>query len=242
MAYETLASFYDALMDQEQQTVRARRYLVMLKENNIHPGERVLDLACGTGALSVPLAKAGYRVIASDLSQPMLTQARQSYHGSGIIWMQQDLREFSASGAGAICVACDGLNYLASADELKQFFLRAYKALRPGGILLFDLTTPSRLDAMAGQVYALDQDDVAYLWFNHKEEETLVMELTFFLKQKNGLFLRQEEEHRQRSYSREFIVGGLKSAGFGEAFFWNGSTEEPAGEDSIRWQILAKKA
>ena len=242
MAYEVLASYYDALMDKEQQAARANRYLALLRQSGIRPGERVLDLACGTGALSVPLARAGYRVVASDLSQEMLTQARQVYHGSGIIWMQQDLREFSASGAGAVCVACDGLNYLSGPDELNAFLLRAYGALRPGGVLLFDLTTPSRLDAMDGQVYALDQDEVAYLWFNRKKGDALVMELTFFLRQPNGLFLRQEEEHRQRAFDRELLAKGLRNAGFGEVSFWRESTEEAAGEDDLRWQVLAKKA
>ena len=38
------------------------------------PGERALDVAAGTGAVSVPLARAGARVLALDLSAPMLAE------------------------------------------------------------------------------------------------------------------------------------------------------------------------
>src|SRR5215204_4182139 len=55
----------------------------------VQPGERALDAAAGTGAVSVPLAAAGARVVAVDLSGPMLAQLRapaRGAPGAGPVW------------------------------------------------------------------------------------------------------------------------------------------------------------
>ena len=242
MPYEAMAPVYDALMDPEERRQRSLRTLAFLRAANIRPGEPVLDLACGTGALSVPLAKAGYRVVASDLCEEMLTVARSRYRGSGIVWVCQDLRFFTAPHpVGAISCGCDGLNYVTEPEELNRFFLRAHQALRPGGVLVFDLATPHKLDSMNGQFYGLDQDDLAYLWSNRAEAGVTVMELTFFLRQPNGLFLRKEERHRQRGHGHEALCRGLQEAGFADVESFSGLTEAPGRPEDLRWQFVARK-
>ncbi|MBQ1188434.1 MAG: methyltransferase domain-containing protein [Peptococcaceae bacterium] len=76
MAYETLAVMYDALMDDVDYEAWADYIDRMLKKHGC-PGKRLLDLGCGTGSISIPLAQKGYQVTGVDLSEEMLAVARE---------------------------------------------------------------------------------------------------------------------------------------------------------------------
>ena len=76
MAYEALASAYDALTYDIAYDDALRFMQQLLADAGLHP-ETVVDLACGTGSLSVRLAAQGYRVYGVDLSEEMLTQAAE---------------------------------------------------------------------------------------------------------------------------------------------------------------------
>ena len=55
-----------------------------LRLADIHPGETVFDMGCGTGALAVPLGKAGHKVVAADFSQGMLDIMQQDLDAAGV--------------------------------------------------------------------------------------------------------------------------------------------------------------
>ena len=59
-------------------------------------GGSVLELACGTGAIAIPLARAGCDITGLDLSEPMLTEARRKALAAGvqIAWHRGDIRDF----------------------------------------------------------------------------------------------------------------------------------------------------
>ena len=50
----------------------------------VQPGELVVDLGCGTGQLSLPLAERGGRVLAVDVSQDMVDRLEEAASGRGI--------------------------------------------------------------------------------------------------------------------------------------------------------------
>lgn len=57
-----------------QHSTYARDFLALA---DVQPGERVLDMGCGTGALTTPLARAGYEVVAADFARGMLDVLQQ---------------------------------------------------------------------------------------------------------------------------------------------------------------------
>src|SRR5215472_15701174 len=57
------------------------------------PGERVLDLGCGTGHLTAQIAAAGAEVVGLDLSPAMIDQARQAY--PALRFVAGDARDFA---------------------------------------------------------------------------------------------------------------------------------------------------
>jgi demethylmenaquinone methyltransferase/2-methoxy-6-polyprenyl-1,4-benzoquinol methylase len=108
----------------------------------VEPGERVLDLGCGTGALAVLLARRGAEVSGIDISPPMLSQAARRVREEGL----EDrvaLRELGAvdldtafPDASFDVVASTLVFSELSADEIEYTLAECRRILRPGGQLL----------------------------------------------------------------------------------------------------------
>jgi SAM-dependent methyltransferase len=96
-------------------------------------GDPVLELACGTGRIAVPLAQQGFQVTGLDISEPMLSQARQKAAtlGVSVDWIQADMRSFSLSRRFAlIFIAFNSISHLHDRESLEAFFscIRAHLA------------------------------------------------------------------------------------------------------------------
>jgi len=110
------------------------------------PKQRVLDLACGTGRLTIPLAESGATVIGADLSEIMLARARLAAdeRGAAIIFRQLDLRDFNLGESfDAVVIAANSLMHLQSSEDFARAFSAIHRHLVPGGRLVFDVFVPS---------------------------------------------------------------------------------------------------
>ena len=108
----------------------------------------VLDLCCGTGLMTVALARLGYEVTGVDASAPMLARARRRA-GPGTALLQQTLPDLAVDGVfdAAVCTF-DGLNYL-TLEDFGATLAAVGGRLRPGGWLAFDLHTDAMLAFVA---------------------------------------------------------------------------------------------
>ena len=96
----------------------------------------IVDLACGTGTMSILLAQQGYNVIGVDNSEDMLFVAREKSRKQGlqIPFICQDMQELELHRpADAVLILCDGVNYIIDRDELRKVMLSIYKVLKSGG-------------------------------------------------------------------------------------------------------------
>jgi SAM-dependent methyltransferase len=103
----------------------------------------ILDLACGTGALTARMSGVAATVVGLDASEPMLAQARDRCSAlSGVELIRDDFRSFRLGRHfdAAVC-ACDSLNYLADVNEMAWVFRSVAQHLRPGGLFVFDTIT-----------------------------------------------------------------------------------------------------
>jgi ubiquinone/menaquinone biosynthesis C-methylase UbiE len=59
-------------------------------------GEPVLELACGTGRITIPLAEKGIKITGLDISKSMLSQAKKNSKEKGVDveWVKADCRDF----------------------------------------------------------------------------------------------------------------------------------------------------
>jgi len=106
----------------------------------------VLELACGTGQLAVPIAATGITVAGLDRSAAMLdvARARAAAAGVSIDLVEGDMRGFDLGRRFALVfVARNSLLHLTSTDDLLAALVCAKAHLAPGGILAFDVFNPS---------------------------------------------------------------------------------------------------
>jgi 2-polyprenyl-3-methyl-5-hydroxy-6-metoxy-1,4-benzoquinol methylase len=113
----------------------------------LEPGERVLDVACGNGALARRLAALGGRVTAVDFSQQLLDRARQRGQPSGpaINYRLADATDETALlalGEGEFD-AITSVMALMDMPVIAPFFRAARRLLRPGGRLIFATAHPA---------------------------------------------------------------------------------------------------
>ena len=211
-------------------------------------GAQVLECACGTGEISLRLARKGFCVTASDISEDMLMQASEKQRSMGIApsrlrFVRMDMRELKAHRkADCVISCCDGVNYLLSREDVKRFFAAANAALKPGGLLLFDVSSRYKLEKIIGSGNFSDNgEDAPFIWLNEYDpgSKLIRMELSFFKKQ-GGLYERFDETHIQRAHSVRELGAWLGETGFDfEAF--RCFTREAAGPEDERIQFAARK-
>ncbi|MBQ6474698.1 MAG: class I SAM-dependent methyltransferase [Clostridia bacterium] len=242
-SYQALAEIYDQLMDDVDRE-RWCGYLVSLLHERGVNGGRILDAACGTGEMTYRLLRAGFDVTGSDRSEEMLRIARERLRGSGkrCMLIRQDLTRIEMPGpVDAVSCACDGVNYLTDESAVRAFFEGAYNALKDGGVLLFDISSASKLRGMDGQFYAEDRGQIAYIWNNRMEGDLLKMDLTFFTERDDGLYVRMDETHTQRAHDENKLHGMLEDAGFTDVCVYGFQTERAPEQTDDRIQFAAVK-
>jgi SAM-dependent methyltransferase len=106
----------------------------------------VLEVACGTGRLTIPLAQAGIPIAGLDVSPAMIDRAREKSAALrlDIDWRLQDARRMDLGRRFAmIFMATNALQHLEDLDSLLSFLERARGHLEPKGTLIFDVFNPS---------------------------------------------------------------------------------------------------
>ena len=216
-AYKDLAASYDRLTNDVPYAEVVAFYERILEREGVKC-RTCVDLACGTGSVSVLLAEKGLDVIGVDMAEDMLTVAFDKASGmeNPPRFVCQKLQELRlAKGVDLAVCALDSLDYITEPADCAEAIRRVYKALNPGGVFIFDVNTPEKLRAMDGQVWLDEDDDVYCVWRGEFDEETNICSYGMDLFQRQGeVWNRSFEEHREYAYSREQLTGFLKEAGF----------------------------
>ena len=118
-------------------------------EEALNAGGPVLELGCGTGRVTIPIARAGIEIVGLDSSVKMLQVARPKAREQGplpgkLTWMRRDMRRFSLDRWFAlVIIPFRGFLSLLNVEEQRRC-LEAVKAhLAPGGKLVFDIFVPN---------------------------------------------------------------------------------------------------
>lgn len=242
MAYETFAFVYDEVMD-------SSLYQKWLDFSCRHLGEKkqIMELACGTGALAVEFAKAGFDVTGLDLSEEMLMIASQraEQEDTPIQLVEGDMLDLTDVGTyEAITCYSDSICYMEDEQSVQQVFDGVYNSLRDDGVFMFDVHSTYQIDEVFPDYsYHYQTDEFAFLWESYQGEVPHSIEhfLTFFVQNEDGTFQRMDELHRERTYPLESYQRMLENAGFSEIEMYADFIDSPPNEKSRRWFFVCRK-
>lgn len=246
-AYEALARVYDTLNSDVDHAAFATFYERAFVRAGITP-QLVLDLGCGTGKLTVEMAKRGFDMIGVDASAEMLSEAfERKYSTTGaenVLFLQQDMRSFELYGTvGAVVSSLDCVNYLVGDGDLARCFSLVHNYLDPDGIFVFDVNTPYKFEHVFGDnAYILEDEDCYCGWQNEYDAASGLCKfyLSVFAEGEDGRYERADEEQTERCYTREELTAALTAAGFVDvAVFGNMDFGEPE-EQTERWFLVAR--
>lgn len=245
MAYRDFASVYDRLMSDVDYSSRTEYILKLFKKFGEQPS-LLLDLACGTGGFSKEFAKRGIEVIGVDMSEDMLSVARETGVDANldILYLCQKAEELDLYGTvdGAIC-CMDSINHITDKKVLASAFKKVSLFLEPQKLFIFDVNTVFKHEKILGDnTFVLENEDVYCVWQNEydKKHHQTHISLDFFTKDGEN-YQRSGEEFCERAYTDGELEKMLKSAGFMvEAVFGDMTLKAPK-ENAERKFFVCRK-
>ena len=222
MIYDLLASFYDTVnRDIDYKGWADFIEGVFIKHLDKRP-ELLLDLACGTGRMTLELASRGYDMTGVDISPEMLDAARETEEGmnnpTSVLWLCQDMREFELYGTVDAAISClDSMNHLTSVKDFKKTLSLVHNYLVPDGVFVFDVNGRWKFENIyADRSYVMELDDGFFIWQNDYNPKTRLCDfsVTLFSERGDGVYERVDDLQRERMYTLRSIKGMLFDEGF----------------------------
>lgn len=202
----------------------------------------VLDLCCGPGRFSIPLARRGFRVTAVDRSPFLLGKGRATAaHGDlDVEWVEKDMREFERSAAFDLVLNLNtSFGYFDSKDEDVRVLRKIFASLKPGGRLVMDLMGKEKLARIFQPTVSEKLGDGTLLVQRHEifDEWTRIRNEWIIIK---GQEVRTFEFHHT-IYSGQELKDRLLAAGFGDVRLCGSFEGEEYGRESDRFVAVARK-
>ena len=213
-AYTNLAEWFEYLND-DCDYENWSQYLILKLQK--YPSVTGLDVGCGGGWFTRAFQKYGYQMTGLDVSPEMLDFAQSQALKTGIrseyilgdITIKKLPKRFDF-----VTAINDCFNYIPK-DKLGKALKNIGASLKTGGILLFDVSTPRKFEKkIANTVSMDDRDEVTYLSLGKLDGDIATLEVTLFVKGKDGSYTRLDETHTQYVYTEEEITLALQRNGF----------------------------
>ena len=182
--YEKLAAYYDTLVQDDEATAA---WVKLVKQHV--SGRQLLEVACGSGEITLALANEGYHMTAGDISHSMLNQAQAKKGSEAVDWHCFDMRCMkSFASYDAILCFCDSINYLTDFNDWRLFFTQASQEYCEAGYM----------------------DNTAYEWTISAQDDCIYHNFIFYDEAARPML----EQHVQRVYEPQRVLECLKEIGF----------------------------
>lgn len=245
MAYGVFAEFYDRLTGNVHYKERADYLLELCKRFN-HDTGITLDLACGTGTLTLELKRRGVDVYGIDGSPEMLSEASMKAFEEElqVLFLCQKMQSIDLYGTIDTCFCTlDSINHMVKAEDVKKTFERVSLFMNKGGIFIFDVNSVYKhRKVLADNVFVFDTDEVYCVWQNTPVDDYVEeISLDFFIPDENGRYMKESERFRERAYETEELQKMLESAGFKVKAVYGDMTFESPADTEQRLYFVAEK-
>lgn len=212
----SFASIYDDIMGAVPYNLWYDYLHEIMDFYKLKKADKVLDLACGTGNMSILFAENNYQVTGIDLSSQMLEVAREKAEEieQEIVFINSDLRDFHVREKYdmAYCLF-DSINYILKKDELRMVFDNVYQSLAEEGFFIFDMNTINRLMSIRPGTTVIKGENYSCIWEDiiDQKKKLWQVKLKIYLRKLGEYF---EELHQETGYKIEEIKDLLKNVGF----------------------------
>ena len=249
MIYDLIAPIYDAINADVDYSAWADFIdRIAKREFNDERPSLVLDLGCGTGSMTLALAKLGYDMTGVDISPEMLDLARERADAEGlsndILWLCQDMREFELYGTVDMTVSSlDCLDHLISPGDLCKCLSLVHNYLIPDGIFVFDVNGRGKFERVyADNSYVMENGGTMCIWQNFYNEKTNICDfyITLFSEGEDGRYERYDEVKRERMYTLRSLKRALAQTGFEFIGAYSDFDFSDASDDDERIYIVAR--
>ena len=246
-SYGDFAYYYDMLTENVDYDKRCEYICGLLAENGVSEGI-LLDLACGTGTMSLMFSQKGYDVVGVDGSEEMLTQAQEKKMESGddVIFLCQRMEELDLFGTiNAAVSTLDSINHVTDEDTVKEIFRRVSLFMEDKGIFVFDVNTPYKhREVLGDNTFIYDLDEVYCVWQNSTDENLVTtISLDLFEKDEEDeeTYYRYSEEFSERAYDLDDIRTWLEECKFEVTAVYEEMTKDTVKADTQRAVFVARK-
>ena len=248
MMYDLIAPIYDAINSEIDYSAWADFIDALAKRESRETPSLVLDLGCGTGSMTLELAKRGYDMTGVDISPEMLDIARERADDAELsdkmLWLCQDMREFELYGTVDLTVSClDCMNHLTKLKDLKKCLSLVHNYLIPDGIFIFDVNGRGKFERVyADNSYVMENSDSMCVWQNLYNEKTHICDfyITLFSECEDGRYERYDEIQNERMYTITSLKKALKETGFEFVGAYSDFEFHAADDSADRIYIVAK--
>lgn len=245
MAYGVFAEFYDRLTGNVHYKERAD-YLLEICKKFAHNTGITLDLACGTGSLTLELKRRGVDVYGIDGSPEMLSEASMKAFEEelDVLFLCQKMQSIDLYGTIDTCFCTlDSINHMTNPEDVQKTFERVSLFMNPDGLFIFDVNSVYKhREVLADNVFVFDTDEVYCVWQNTPVDDYVEeISLDFFIPDPKGGYVRESEHFRERAYETEALKKMLAAAGFEVKAVFGDMTFDPPAKTEQRLYFVAKK-
>ncbi|MBR2930974.1 MAG: class I SAM-dependent methyltransferase [Clostridia bacterium] len=248
MIYDIIAPFYDKVNREVDYVAWADFIERTVAEECAFRPELVLDLACGTGRMTLELARRGYDMTGVDASAEMLDVAREAAEAEGLedkmLWLGQDMRSFELYGTVDLTVCClDSINHLLSIKDIDKCLSLVHNYLVPDGLFIFDINGKYKFEEIYAQsTYAFEEDADVCIWQNDYNPRTgrCGFYITVFHEEDDGRYARFDDCDTERMYTLRSIKSALNRAGFEFIGAYSDFDKTPATDGDERIYFVAR--
>lgn len=243
--YDIFAFYYDSLTQNVDYAGRAD-YIAEIIRRRGHNAGITLDLACGTGSLTLELYKRGFDVYGIDSSMTMLSVAKDKSadEEADILYLCQKMQNLDLYGTvNTVVCALDSINHLDTATQIQAAFDKVSFFMDPDGLFIFDFNTEYKHRNILGDnVFIYDTNDVYCVWKNRLNPATCRVDISLDFFGKMGKYYeRSSERFSEITLPQDKVVEMLLKAGFCDIEVFDDMGFEMPSETSQRLVFVAKK-
>jgi ubiquinone/menaquinone biosynthesis C-methylase UbiE len=246
--YSVLADIYDIVMSDVDYETWADYIDEIILEHQPEARD-LLELACGTGTVALSLEELDcYNITATDASEDMIriAQKKGKHVHSQIDFRPMNFLDINPGKTfDVVYMVFDSINYLHSEEEILKLHSEVRKVLKPGGIFVYDFTTPRN----SRKAIKFLNNEVRHVKdkFRYRRDSTFdpiskIHTNIFYIEKKNGensgSVVKFEEKHQQKIYSRNEIESAIKKTDFTILQSYDGFELKPAHDKSLRITLV----